>query len=104
MIFGLFLHGMCYDFYFVASYIYVDTRVNERQRASAQSFIAFVMLGVGMFIGSIASGAIVDRYPPEILRDRPSRVKGRQQDAKPKSCRCPNGTRRARSPSPRRWS
>ena len=67
VIFGLFLHGMCYDFYFVASYIYVDTRVHERQRASAQSFIAFIMLGVGMFIGSIASGWVVDRYPPEIL-------------------------------------
>jgi nucleoside transporter len=67
VIFGLFLHGMCYDFYFVASYIYVDTRVHERQRASAQSFIAFVMLGVGMFIGSLASGKIVDRYPPVIV-------------------------------------
>jgi len=67
VIFGLFLHGMCYDFYFVASYIYVDTRVHERQRASAQSFIAFVMLGVGMFLGSIASGWVVDRYPSLIL-------------------------------------
>jgi len=67
VIFGLFLHGMCYDFYFVASYIYVDTRVHESQRASAQSFIAFVMLGVGMFLGSIASGWVVDRYPPAIL-------------------------------------
>jgi nucleoside transporter len=66
VIFGLLLHGVCYDFYFVASYIYVDTRVNVRQRASAQSFIAFVMLGVGMFIGSRASGWVVDRYPPEI--------------------------------------
>ncbi|HEV8002656.1 MAG TPA: MFS transporter [Planctomycetaceae bacterium] len=67
VIVGLILHGVCYDFYFVASYIYVDTRVHERQRASAQSFIAFVMLGVGMFIGSNASGWVVDRYPPEIL-------------------------------------
>ncbi len=66
VIFGLFLHGVCYDFYFVASYIYVDTRVDERQRASAQSFIAFVMLGVGMFVGSIASGKTVDFYPPTI--------------------------------------
>jgi nucleoside transporter len=66
VIIGLILHGVCYDFYFVASYIYVDTRVNERQRASAQSFIAFVMLGVGMFIGSNASGWVVDRYPAEI--------------------------------------
>jgi nucleoside transporter len=66
VIFGLFLHGVCYDFYFVASYIYVDTRVDERHRASAQSFIAFVMLGVGMFVGSIASGKTVDLYPPVI--------------------------------------
>ncbi len=66
VIFGLFLHGVCYDFYFVASYIYVDTRVDERQRASAQSFIAFVMLGVGMFVGAIASGKTVDAYPPVI--------------------------------------
>ena len=66
VLFGLFLHGVCYDFYFVASYIYVDTRVDERQRASAQSFIAFVMLGVGMFVGSIASGATVDHFPPLI--------------------------------------
>ena len=34
---------------------------------SAESFIAFVMLGVGMFLGSIASGWVVDRYPPAIL-------------------------------------
>jgi nucleoside transporter len=64
--FGLLLHGVCYDFYFVAAYIYVDTRVDERQRASAQSFIAFVMLGVGMFIGSLASGKTVNAYPPII--------------------------------------
>lgn len=67
IVFGLFLHGVCYDFYFVASYIYVDTRVNEKQRASAQGFIAFVMLGLGMFVGSIASGRTADAYPPTIL-------------------------------------
>ncbi|HEX4071587.1 MAG TPA: hypothetical protein VHX68_10465, partial [Planctomycetaceae bacterium] len=44
----------------------VDTRVDVRQRASAQSFIAFVMLGVGMFVGAIASGKTVDAYPPVI--------------------------------------
>jgi nucleoside transporter len=77
VIFGLFLHGVCYDFYFVASYIYVDTRVDERHRASAQSFIAFVMLGVGMFVGSIASGLVVDYYPP--LVQVKAEVKGKSQ-------------------------
>lgn len=63
---GLFLHGVCYDFFFVASQIYVDSRANVRQRASAQSFIAFVTMGVGMFVGAYVGGAIVDAYPPTI--------------------------------------
>lgn len=66
VILGLILHGICYDFFFVASQIYVDNRVTENQRSSAQSFIAFVTLGVGMFIGNYVGGFFVDSYPPEV--------------------------------------
>lgn len=62
VIFGLVLHGICYDFFFVASQIYVDTRTSIAQRARAQSFIAFVTLGVGMFIGAYVGGIVVDHY------------------------------------------
>lgn len=63
---GLILHGVCYDFFFVASQIYVDSRVSGEQRARAQSFIAFVTLGLGMFVGSIVGGIVVDTYPPKV--------------------------------------
>ncbi len=66
IVFGLFLHGICYDFFFVASQIYVDSRVAKRQRASAQSFIAFVTMGVGMFVGAYVGGWTVDEYPPRV--------------------------------------
>ena len=63
---GVLLHGICYDFFFVASQIYVDNKASLNQRASAQSFIAFVTLGVGMFIGAWVAGYTYDLYPPTV--------------------------------------
>jgi len=61
---GLLLHGFCYCFVYVGSYIYVDKRAPRDLRASAQSFIAFLMLGVAWFIGSQLTGFEFDEYPP----------------------------------------
>ena len=62
LIAGIVLHGICYDFFFVTGQIYTDNLAGEQSKSAAQGFITLATYGVGMLIGSLLSGQIVDAH------------------------------------------
>ncbi len=66
---SLALHGFCYVFFFVAAFIYVDSVAPRDIRASAQSLIAIVTLGVGSFVGSNFAGYVQNRFTADGVTD-----------------------------------
>jgi nucleoside transporter len=56
LILGLVLHGICFDFFFVAGQIYTDDCVPEDERATAQAFFSVVTFGIGTVVGSQIAG------------------------------------------------
>ncbi len=51
LFFGIALHGICYDFFFVTGFMYTDRVAPKEVRGQAQSLLVFVTQGIGMWIG-----------------------------------------------------
>jgi nucleoside transporter len=62
VVLGLLLHGVCYDFFFVAGQIFTDRFAPSHVRSAAQGLISLATYGVGLLIGSLISGPIVDAF------------------------------------------
>lgn len=58
LITGIFLHGACYDFVYVASQVYIDKKATPEIRAQAQGFFVLISYGVGQGLGTLIGGWI----------------------------------------------
>ena len=59
---GIILHGVCYDFFFVTGYMYTEKKAGQQIKNAAQGLFTFATYGLGMFIGTLFSGFIADKY------------------------------------------
>jgi nucleoside transporter len=56
---AILLHGVCYDFLFIAGQLYADDAANERIRSATQGFMAFILWGIGAFVGTMLAGRVL---------------------------------------------
>jgi MFS family permease len=59
---GVALHGVCFDFFLAAGFIYTDEKAPPAIRGSAQSLFSFLVYGAGMYLGAIAAGQVAEHY------------------------------------------
>jgi MFS family permease len=59
---AILLHGICYDFLFIAGQLYIDREATERNRGACQGFIAFILWGIGAFVGTWLAGRVQGMY------------------------------------------
>ena len=56
VLFGIAIHGICFDFFFAAGFIHVDSIAPKHLTATAQALLGFLVYGLGMYLGSELSG------------------------------------------------
>ena len=56
VVFGIVLHGICYDFFFVTGQLYTDRVAPKEMRTSAQALVGLLTYGAGMLVGNYVLG------------------------------------------------
>ena len=64
---GVALHGICFDFFFAAAFIHVEQTAPPAIRSSAQSLFAVLTYGLGMWLGTEASGWLNQTFTTETI-------------------------------------
>ena len=65
---GLLFHGMAYAFLYVAAYMFGDRVAPAHLKASVQSLLAFLLLGIGQVLSGYLFGYQIERCAPTITK------------------------------------
>jgi hypothetical protein len=65
---GLLFHGMAYAFFYVAAYMFGDRVAPAHLKASVQSLLAFLLLGIGQVLSAQLFGYQIDRCAPAMTK------------------------------------
>ncbi len=67
-IIGLLFHGMAYAFLYAAAYMFGDRVAPAHLKASVQSLLAFLLLGIGQVLSGYIFGYQIDRCAPSLTK------------------------------------
>jgi len=67
VVLGVALHGICFDFFFTAGFMFVDEAAPRTISASGQALFAVLTYGLGMYLGTEASGWLNQRLTREVV-------------------------------------
>jgi MFS family permease len=67
VVLGLALHGICFDFFFAAGFIYVEQTADPAIRNSGQALFGTLTYGLGMYLGTEASGWVNQWFTREMV-------------------------------------
>ncbi len=58
-ILGILVHGLIFGLFYVGGQVYTDRKAPKEIKAQAQGFLAFVVWGVGLFLGILFNGWLI---------------------------------------------
>jgi nucleoside transporter len=65
-ILGILVHGIIFGLFYVGGQVYTDQKASKESRAQTQGFLAFIVWGVGMFLGILINGWLIGHYSYDI--------------------------------------
>ncbi len=60
------MHGLCFDFFLAAGFMYIDSAAAADIRSSAQSLFSVVTYGLGMYLGTEGAGWLNQKLTREV--------------------------------------